>query len=294
MIDWPVGLSTGCFYRKSLFEVVEDIALSGFSLLEICSYRGHLDYHDLTMVKAAAEEIKVHGLKPFSFHAPFAGGLDISDLDADRRMDCLREMLIAVEAAGLLGVECFVIHPGPEKEGRPAPEEHLQRLKNGSGTLTRIAERCAEKGVRLVFENMLPHLFLGRAADLKWFLEALSRWNPGFCLDTGHAHLAGDLDRLAALCPGQLHMIHAADNRGVRDDHLPPGQGGIDWQRLISQLGELKFQGVFILELSGSEGGSPREVLAEARRARQFIQGLGRSPTLTLNAVDLGTPRHNE
>jgi sugar phosphate isomerase/epimerase len=274
MIDWPVGLSTGCFYQKSLFEVVADIAGSGFSLLEICSHRGHLDYHDPRAVMAAAEAMKGQGLKPFSFHAPFAGGLDITSPDAGQRAAALREMLLAVEAAGILGVECFVIHPGPEKEGRPAPEEHRQRLQHGAATLGRIAEQCAAKGVRLVFENMLPHLLLGRSTDLGWFMEALGPWDPGFCLDTGHAHLAGDLEGMTALFPGRLRMLHAADNRGVRDDHLPPGQGGIDWSRLIAQLRAARFPGVFILELAGDETKRPRQVLAEALRARDFIQGL--------------------
>lgn len=52
----------------------------------------------------------------------------------------------------------------------------------------------AEHGVRLVLENMLSHLLLGREMDLHWFLKTLAPWRPGFCLDTSHAHLAGNLD----------------------------------------------------------------------------------------------------
>lgn len=37
MSDWAVGLSTGCFYQKSIFEVLETIRNGGFSLIEICS-----------------------------------------------------------------------------------------------------------------------------------------------------------------------------------------------------------------------------------------------------------------
>ena len=43
---WPIGLSTGCFYRHSIFSVLEEIRASGFQSIEVCSFPQHLDYHD--------------------------------------------------------------------------------------------------------------------------------------------------------------------------------------------------------------------------------------------------------
>ena len=31
--DWPVGLSTGCFYRTSIFDCVELIQNAGFGMI---------------------------------------------------------------------------------------------------------------------------------------------------------------------------------------------------------------------------------------------------------------------
>jgi sugar phosphate isomerase/epimerase len=272
MNDWAVGLSTGCFYRKSIFEVLPDIARSGISLLEICSYPEHLNYYDTEEVYATARSIEDHGLAVFSFHAPFGLNLDIASPDRKERRRSLVELITAAHAAAALGAKHFVIHPGPEKEGKPLPEERLQLRKNAAESLEILAAECAGKSMRLVLENMLPHLLLGDPADLKWLMEALQPSGPGFCLDTGHAHLGGNLKGLTSLFPDQLIMIHAADNRGTHDDHLPPGQGDIDWHGLITDLGEWNFRGVFILELSGAGGKNPPELLADACQAREFIR----------------------
>ena len=72
MTDWALGLSTGCFYQTSIFDVLKEIRNGGFSLIEICSHRDHQDYRDRPLVRKVSELIEDFGMEPFSFHAPFA------------------------------------------------------------------------------------------------------------------------------------------------------------------------------------------------------------------------------
>jgi sugar phosphate isomerase/epimerase len=139
-------------------------------------------------------------------------------------------------------------------------------------SLNRIARHCREKQVGLVLENMLPHLFTGPVRELLWILGSMAERDVGLCLDTGHAALSGDLHGVVHKLSGHLWMVHASDNRGSRDDHLPPGQGRIDWHRLLVHLAKIEFCGTLVLELSG--GKPPKEVLAEAQQARRFLRGL--------------------
>jgi sugar phosphate isomerase/epimerase len=132
---------------------------------------------------------------------------------------------------------------------------------------------------RLVLENMLPHLFFGHARDVLWILGAMKTVDVGICLDTGHAHLSGDLATVAHKLSGHLWMVHASDNRGQRDDHLPPGEGDIDWSRLFAQLGSLRFDGVLMLEIAG--GGEVQESLQRARRSAAYLRNLVRQFDLT-------------
>ena len=77
MSDWPVGLSTGCFYRTSILECLEPIRNSGFGLIEICSFPAHLDYHNLDAVHAARRRIGIecrYGARPFKRGSGKAAG----------------------------------------------------------------------------------------------------------------------------------------------------------------------------------------------------------------------------
>jgi sugar phosphate isomerase/epimerase len=92
----------------------------------------------------------------------------------------------------------------------------------------------------------------------------------GICLDTGHAHLSGDLRTVVQKLSGHLWMMRASDNHGQRDEHLPPGNGLIDWPRLLLQLNRIRFGGAIVLEIAGQD--DPQVVLDGARRARRYLR----------------------
>jgi sugar phosphate isomerase/epimerase len=270
MSKWPIGLSTGCFYASSILDVLDPIREAGFRTLEICSFPKHLDYHDASFVARAAERLRSLDLNPFSMHAPFAEHIDITSLDAGARDRAVEEIARATEAAAVLGVRHLVIHPGPEREGSPPSEERYRRLENAAASLTRINVHCGTLGVTLLLENMLPHLLFGHISDMLFILGAIDAVNVGACLDTGHAHLSGELTTVARKLCSHLQMVHANDNRGDRDSHLPPGEGTIDWDVVTHELRACDFGGTIILELAG--GGDTQEVLDRAHRGRRLLE----------------------
>ena len=275
MIEWPIALSTGCFYRRSIFDVLETVRDSGFHLIEVCSSPTHLDYHNISDVRRAGEQMRALGVHPVSFHAPFAERIDITSLNETEREAAVHELLSACEAASIIGCEHVVLHPGPEREGRPHEEEFLQRMHHAAAALNRVASRCCELGVQLLLENMLPHLLFGHVRDMMYLLGEISTCNVGTCLDTGHAHLARETGMVIQKLSGHLKLIHLNDNRGDWDAHLPPGEGSIDWPWFISELRRNEFHGPLVLELQGG-GNEPMDVvLARAVRAREYLQSMG-------------------
>jgi sugar phosphate isomerase/epimerase len=270
MTNWPIGLSTGCFYQTPLVDCLETIRASGFSMIEVVFSPPHLDYRDPRAVRDAAARIDGLGLEAYSFHAPFADDIDISSPDPAGRDHALAEILRAVEAAAMLGVHYIVIHPGPENADIPSREERVLRIENVCSVLERVAARCSELGIQCVLENKLPHLMFGQSADLLWILSCLKGNRVGACLDTGHAHLAGDLYPLVYKMGPHLRLLHVHDNKGHGDDHLPPGDGRIDWTTLLKELAAVHFSGALILELAG--GGEPEVIMARARRARSYLR----------------------
>jgi sugar phosphate isomerase/epimerase len=52
--------------------------------------------------------------------------------------------------------------------------------------------------------------FAGQTTDLLWLLDALKPVEVEMCLDTGHAHLAGDLHTLVPQCASHLRLALCA------------------------------------------------------------------------------------
>ena len=275
MINWRIGLSTGCFYDQSIFDCLPLIRESGFDTIEVCSSPSHLDFHNTDAVTRAAERIKELHLEAYSFHAPFAANIDIASTDPEQRRASIKEILFAADAAALLDVHYFVIHPGPENPASIRAEEQLSRIQHVIDSLDQIAKRCRELGITCVLENKLPHLVFGNASELLWILDGLKGLEVGACLDTGHAFLTGDyITDLIQKLRGRLKMIHAHDNSGATDEHLHPGGGAIDWLKLLGCLVQIEFHGALILELAGA--GDASRTLANARRGRAFLRATAR------------------
>jgi sugar phosphate isomerase/epimerase len=274
MTPWPIGLSTGCFYSRRFVDVIDAIGSSGFEAVEVCSFPKHLDYHDLGAVAEAGARLRALGIRPASFHAPFADRIDITAFDPEARAAAVRELIAASEAAALMGVETLVLHPGPEREGRPPEAEFLERMRHAADSLNLVADRCCELGGHLVLENMLPHLLFGHINDMLYLLGTIRACDVAACLDTGHAFLARELATVIHKLSGHLHMVHVNDNRGDRDDHLSPGEGQIDWPWFLRELQSHQFKGTLILELSSQPNESVPAMLERACRARDYLLGL--------------------
>ncbi|MEO8614300.1 MAG: sugar phosphate isomerase/epimerase family protein [Luteolibacter sp.] len=278
MKPWTIGLSTGCFYSRPIFEVLDGIRESGFEAIEVCSFPAHLDYHNHEDVARAGERMRTLGLLPVSFHAPFAEKIDITALDPGARAVAVHELVVACEAAAVMGVKNMVLHPGPERSGRPPEAEFLDRMRNAAETLNTVAERCGKLGVHLLLENMLPHLLFGHINDMLYLLGSIRTCDVGACLDTGHAFLARELGTVIHKLSGHLHLVHVNDNRGDRDEHLAPGEGHIDWPCFIRELKRSNFSGTLILELSLRDQESVSGMLERARHARDYLTELMLNP----------------
>ena len=81
-------------------------------------------------------------------------------------------------------------------------------------------------------------------------------------LDLGHAHVCNLRPEAFFLrFPGRVAHIHVHDNDGVRDLHLPPGTGSIDWVGTLRQV-RSHYDGTITLEVFSRD----RDYLLLARK----------------------------
>lgn len=270
-MSWEIGLSTGIAYAHPIGEVLPFIADSGFRAIEVSTAPRHFRFGDAEAVVAAGRSIKERGLRVHSLHAPFGQDVNFTSPDAEQRRQALDRLREGAEALRALGGALYVIHPGGEDQRWTWDREH--RLALSVEGLTSVWKDCRQRGLTLVVETPLPHLLGGQVEDFAWILERLPTEGVGICLDTSHTSLGGFLFEVIERFGPRLAHVQASDNRGHADDHLTPGDGIIDWPRVIAGLHRVRYQGVFMLEVAGDG-----DVAAHLVRASSLIGGCGPAP----------------
>jgi sugar phosphate isomerase/epimerase len=91
-------------------------------------------------------------------------------------------------------------------------------------------------------------------ADPEDFAEVFARFpRLEFTLDTGHARIGGRGDRKAVefieRFSTRLGHVHAGDNFGRRDDHLPIGAGTCDFKTIVKALKAVAYDQTVTLEV---------------------------------------------
>lgn len=256
-MKWELGLSTGIAYRHPIEEALEPIARAGFRMIEVSTAPRHLDIADHKRLETLRSRMAELGLRPHSLHAPFGHDVNFTSPDAAQRRNALECLTVAADALQILGGTHYVIHPGGEDQRWTWERDAC--LGHSVASLTQVWEACRERGLTLVVETPLPHLLGGQPEDFAWLLERLPLEGTGICLDTSHTFLGKCLFEVIERFGSRLVHIQASDNRAVSDDHLPPGEGFIDWHHVVSALERVGYSGAFMLEIAGN-GDTPAHV----------------------------------
>lgn len=212
------------------------------------AFRGpELDQLSMNGLRETGRRLKGAGLA-VTVHAPFMdlnpGALEPLVFAATRR-----RFEQSLDVAESLGARLIVFHPGydPWKYGG---QDHLW-LEQNRLFWPPLLEQAAQAGCTMALENIFEVMPGTLAALLDGIDSALLR----HCFDVGHWHLFSEVslaDWLAALGP-RLSHLHLHDNFGKRDEHLPVGEGGIDFAALFSLLALLPQAPTMTLEAHSQE-----------------------------------------
>lgn len=192
-----------------------------------------LDQLPAARISAVARELAAAGRRP-TVHAPF---FDLSPgaMEPLVRRVTLQRLTQSLEAAGLLGAQLMVVHPGFDRWRYPnLASTWTSHAVAFFPPLLQLAERL---DCRLAVENIYEET----PATLVDLVTALDSPWLGHCFDIGHWRLFGKIPQgqwLAAISAKLLHL-HLHDNHGQADDHLAVGAGSIDFAPLFALLARL-------------------------------------------------------
>ncbi|TGC07246.1 sugar phosphate isomerase/epimerase family protein [Methanolobus halotolerans] len=230
------------------FEWVYDLEDLGYVGWEIVQEGSHcLNEVNLAKVKEIRETTNLQ----MSMHLPFSD-MNLAGLNEGIHNEVLRQMKYYLQMASGL-VEVAVLHPGYlSPYGAKLPERSWQ---TSITSVQMLCDFAAEIGITIAVENMpnFPKIFGQYPDEMLDLLEKVDRENVGMTLDVGHANTMGFLDEFVEKCKGKLSHMHIHDNHGEHDEHLPLGQGNIDWKKLMENLSDYK--GLMVTEMAGLEEG---------------------------------------
>lgn len=249
-----IGIAPGRVFPGTWWDMVELCHRLEFSAIEFKYELPFIlpDRWRPQMIQRIAEVQRQEGLT-FSLHGPYT---NIGALLPTRWQEAVDEHLRALECAEMIGASTYTVHPGWVEKKYATPELVARCRDNTARALERMVAQA--KPLAVCVENQNPaeaeKAKCGfTVAQLHGIVNGL---NPvGFTLDVGHAQvLDGDpVQFFQALGPTRVRLAHVHDNGGGTDDHLPPGQGTVDWTAFLSAYRRYRCAFPLYLELAGGE-----------------------------------------
>ena len=234
---WKTALSCKTFGAAD-FDRYRD---AGIDLIEISPKRDDYPLLDFEDIK---RQSKRTGVEIWSLHLPFSRDINISLPDAEKRDSTVKTDIHYMEKAADAGAKVIVVHPSSEPIEESERPVYMEHSKN---SLRILADKAQELGVTLAVEN-LPRTCLCRDSDeTAQILDSDKRLR--FCFDVNHL-LCDSHARFIERFSDRLVTLHISDYDFVNERHALPGDGLIDWNRLVTLLERADYSGPFLYEVS--------------------------------------------
>ena len=268
-----VALATACLPERTLTEAIDTARALGFQALGMTGGTGSRHsggllpgfyWDELDSDERATLVEQVATFKRGAIHAPFHD-LPLISVNPYVEREAARQTLVAIEAAGALGLEVVTVHAVPA--GRLPETEFWSRLVR---TIRALGDAAEEAGTRIGIENVR---FPSSPDEHVELLERVDHPRVGATLDLGHiafwfnhdgvsglpipeaadlynSRLLTQINRLGdRIFNVHTHDVRAADLR----DHRGVGRGIIRFDAVIERLEGLGYDGLLELELEEAD-----------------------------------------
>jgi sugar phosphate isomerase/epimerase len=194
-----------------------------------------------------AEVLTANNLKA-TIHAPFMD-LNPGALDPLVREVTLRRFNQVFDAAEIIRPSIIVFHPGYDRWRYG--ESRRKWLDNSVDLWRKLLVRSERIGSVIAVEN----IFEEEPSTLRSLFEAIDSPLFRHCFDVGHWNLFAkvSLEEWFAELGGYVAEAHIHDNHGTRDDHLPVGEGAIDFCVLFTLLKRYAPHAAYTIEAHSRE-----------------------------------------
>jgi sugar phosphate isomerase/epimerase len=172
-----------------------------------------------------------------------------------------------VEIAGVLQARSVVVHP--TCFNCTQPNDHHLFYEQLYKALVVLVDDANNNNTKIALENLLEPWINNMVESLLKSIDGLF-----MCFDTGHANLSNSIEKIIDSCGDKICALHMHDNFGETDEHLIPGEGNIDWVKVVKMLKARGYNGAWGLECFQKGNNKSGEGEELAVRIYQFISDI--------------------
>ena len=275
-----IGFLTSPFRNENLDLVIDFAADNGFDALEVAATPGsrHIDPASLTL--RHAKEIRAKTGKRGLRISSLACYMNITDPDPEKRRAVVDHLVLAVDAAGALGVDTVCALAGLPPPGMSRMDT-IEKLV--PKVYARVLRRARKKGVRIALENWTA-TNIRNLQEWDRIFEVVPDENFGLNFDPSHLYWQG-IDPVEAVFrfSDRIFHVHAKDTEvlvhklrylGNQERgwwrYVIPGLGDIAWGPFVGALRRIGYNNVLSIEHEDGAQGREEGFIRGRNYLKQF------------------------
>ena len=231
---------------ENFSSILTELKAAGFDAVDadLCE-GGFLEgADDVALVKSRFDEIAASGLILNGVHLPYGGTRDIANLDDAMREEAICRHLEIVALADAYKPRAYILHGSWEPIENENRAEGLRRMVEATNRMQKQTK------TPIALESLPRTCLLNTAAEMLEAAKGLDE--PHFCLDVNH-FLQETTESVIPKIGQWIVTTHISDHDYINERHLMPGNGKIDWQKVIAALEKVGYRGVWNYELRATE-----------------------------------------
>lgn len=233
-----IGVSSLSVYKENILNNLEFIERLNIDYFEILN--------DYPNTEINTDSLKSYNLK-YTVHSPFID-LNLASLNKNIQKLSIAEIKKSIDLARELESEIVVVHPGNVPFlSRPFGKETLAKSRESIKVCGDYGE---DLGVTVAIENM-PNIDGFLYQNIYGLNELLEELEMNMTLDVAHAATAGYKEN--ELYFESIKHIHLSDNNHEFDEHLPLGEGSINFKAIIDIFKKNRYDGIYTIEVNDKE-----------------------------------------
>jgi sugar phosphate isomerase/epimerase len=211
-----VGFTTLAMFMDDNLEIIKKAKENNFEMIEILGEAPFFTTENTMAFKECGLEVSIHG--------PTVD-INIASLNEGIRAESVKQMKECIDYAENINAHAITVHAG--KIGRNEPRLRKAALEIACESISELVDYS--KNIIISVENMpVRQSFLGnKIEELEMFK---SECGCRFTIDLGHGNTTGNNNELLDL--KDITYCHLNDNDGIKDQHIPLGDGTLNLELL--------------------------------------------------------------